>query len=107
MLYYISAVSLMVVMLGCFAGIFLSARYYNDNLLQRIGMSGLFVICLSRFEQLVELGEMTGRCVPISAQLCGHVGMALFTIGTAWKAFVDYNSTYANRTMQNAQFKTE
>jgi hypothetical protein len=92
-MFYISGISLLIIMSGCLAGIFLPAKYYDDNLLQRLGMSGLFVLCLTRFEQLIKAGELTGGCVPVSAQLCGHVGMALITVGTAWKAYRSYVPT--------------
>lgn len=89
-MFYISAVSLITIMAGCFAGIFLPAKYYDDNLLQRLGMSGLFMLCLGRLEQLIQAGQMTGNCVPVSIQLCGHVGLAMITVGTAWKAYRSY-----------------
>ena len=93
-MFYVSGISLVIIMLGCFAGIFLPPKYYDDNLLQRLGMSGLFVLCLARLDQLVKAGELTGNCVPVSVQLCGHVGMALITVGTAWKAYRTYQAEY-------------
>jgi len=88
--FWLSGASLLIVMAGCLAGVFLPARYYDDNLFQRVGMSGLFMFSLARFDQLVRLGELTGNCVPVSTQLCGHVGLAMLVLGTAWKARADY-----------------
>lgn len=77
-------------MVLCAVGIFAPARIYDDSLLQRLGMSGMFFFCFGRFRQLIEVGSMTGNCLPISVQLVGHVGLAIFAIGTAWRAAHDY-----------------
>lgn len=87
MLWWISAVSLSIVMSGCLVGTFAPTHVYNDNLAQRLGMFGVFMFCFQRFVLLMEHMELTSRYMPASAQLAGHIGLALFTIGTAYKAW--------------------
>lgn len=91
----ISGTSLMTTMVLCLVGIFTPARVYDDTFLQRLGMSGTFLFCFGRFRQLVEFGAMTGNCLPVSVQLVGHVGLALFAMGTAWRAVRDYRRRIA------------
>ena len=84
--YYLSALSLLVIMLLSLAGIFLPDRIYNDSLPERVGLSMLFMFSLGRFNQLVDFGMMTGRCLPVSTQLCGHAGIAMIMLCQAYRA---------------------
>src|SRR5574341_765172 len=83
----ISAVSLVIVMAGCLAGIFAPKHIYNDNLAQRIGMAGVFCFCWPRLAQIIDQQALSAQVVPAAAQLAGHVGMACFVLGTAFKAW--------------------
>jgi len=74
-------------MLLCVVGVFVPKAYYNDNLAQRIGMAGVFMFCWPRLVQLFEHQMIRNNCMPVEAQVAGHVGLALFAIGTAYKAW--------------------
>jgi hypothetical protein len=86
-MWIISAASLGVTMLLCVLGVFIPKVYYDDNLAQRIGMAGVFIFCWPRLVQLLEAREITGLVVPVPAQLAGHVGLAMFAVGTAYKVW--------------------
>lgn len=85
--YFVSFFSLSGSMLLCFLGIFLPQRLYDDNLLETIGYSGVFLMCANRLSQLVAVGEFTARCVSAEAQIAGHVGLFCALLGVAIKAF--------------------
>lgn len=89
-MWLVSALCLTVTMTLCVVGIFGPKAWYDDNLLQRLGMTGIFGICWPRLSQLLELQQLTNNCMPASAQLAGHIGFALFAVGLAWKARQDY-----------------
>ena len=86
-MWIVSAVSLGVTMLLCVVGILVPKAYYDDNLAQRLGMAGMFIFCWPRLVQLLETREITSLVMPVTAQVLGHVGLALFAIGTAYKAW--------------------
>lgn len=86
-MWIISAVSLFITMTLCVIGVFVSKKYYDDNLFQRIGMAGVFIFCMPRFIQLMSKQEITTVVMPLTAQLFGHVGLMLFAVGTAYKAW--------------------
>lgn len=87
-MWLVSAVSLAVVMFLCVCGVFAPKAYYDDNLAQRLGMSGVFMFSWPRLMQLIELRDITANTMPVSAQIAGHVGLALFAVGTAYKAYL-------------------
>jgi hypothetical protein len=84
-MWWVSAVSLFIIMISCAAGAFAPKEIFNDNPAQRIGMAGVFFFALPRFIQLMERQEFTANCMSASAQLAGHVGLALYCVGTAIK----------------------
>lgn len=86
-MWLISAVSLAIVMVLCAVGIFIPKKYFDDNLAQRVGMAGIFIICWPRLDQLIDRQEITGNCMPVTAQFAGHLGFALFAVGVAYKAW--------------------
>ncbi len=86
-MWLVSAISLSVTMLLCVVGVFIPRTYYDDNLAQRLGMVGVFLFCWPRLVQLLERQEITGYVMPVTAQVFGHVGLALFAVGTAYKAW--------------------
>lgn len=86
-MWIISAVSLFIVIASCTLGVFLPDRIFADNLPQRIGLTGITFFCLPRFLQIVQSQALSGHCFPVEAQLMGHVGMALYCVGTCWKVF--------------------
>lgn len=85
-MFVVSAVSLFIVMVACAWGVCAPRRIFDDNIPQRVGMAGVFFFALPRFIALLENG-FTANCMPASAQLLGHVGMALYSIGTAYKVW--------------------
>ncbi len=82
-MYWVSAVSLAVVMALCFAGTFAPKTIFDDNLAERAGMAGIFMFCLARFTRLIEAGEMTSHLIPGTIQVIGHAGLALYFSGAA------------------------
>jgi hypothetical protein len=86
-MWVVSAVSLTIVMVFCVIGVFIPKAYYDDNLAQRIGMAGVFMFSWPRLSMLLERQEITSVVMPVSAQVLGHVGLALFALGTAYKAW--------------------
>jgi hypothetical protein len=86
-MWLISAVSLFIVITSCTLGVFLPDRIFADNLAQRIGMIGVALFSLPRFLLLLKTQTLTAVCIPLEAQLMGHVGMALYCLGTMWKIF--------------------
>lgn len=86
-MWIISAVSLTIVMALCVVGVFTPKRVFDDNLAQCIGMAGVFMFCYPRLVQILELRELTSLVVPALAQTAGHVGLALYALGTAYKAY--------------------
>jgi hypothetical protein len=87
MLWLVSAVSLSITMALCVVGVFIPKTYYDDNLLQRIGMTGVFAFCWPRLMQILDRFELTSATMPVSAQVFGHVGLMLFAVGTAYKVW--------------------
>lgn len=83
----ISAASLAIVMALCFVGTFCPRRYYDDNLLQRIGLAGIAVGCGPRLSLLLERHSFDGTGFQPMFQVFVHVGLAAFAIGTALKAW--------------------
>lgn len=86
-MWLISAVSLTIVMVLCFVGVFIPKKYFDDNLAQCVGMAGMFMFCWPRLAQLLERQEITANTMPVFAQLVGHTGLALYAMGTAYKAW--------------------
>lgn len=86
-MWIISAVSLTIVMVLCVVGVFIPKRIYDDNLAQCIGMAGVFMFSWPRLAQLLERQEITSFVMPVLAQTAGHVGLALYALGTAYKAW--------------------
>lgn len=86
-MWVVSVVSLAVTMILCLVGVFIPPRFYDDNLAQRIGMAGVFTVCWPRFWHLIDNQGFVGNCLPVAAQVLGHVGLALFALGTAYKAW--------------------
>lgn len=86
-MWIISAVSLAIVMALCVVGVFIPKRIYDDNLAQCIGMAGVFMFSWPRLAQLLEHRELTSIAMPAMAQTAGHVGLALYAMGTAYKAW--------------------
>lgn len=86
-MWIVSAVSLSLVMALCLVGVFIPKRFYDDNLAQCIGMAGVFMFCWPRLMQLLERQELTSIAMPALAQTAGHVGLALYAVGTAYKAW--------------------
>lgn len=83
----VSAVSLTLVMTLCVVGVFIPKKYFDDNLAQCVGMAGVFMFSWPRLSQLIEMRDITANTMPVSAQLAGHVGLALYALGTAYKAW--------------------
>jgi hypothetical protein len=83
----VSAVSLSITMGLCVAGVLTPKALYDANLFQRLGMAGMFAFSWPRLVQLFETHTITGNCMPVSAQVCGHVGIALYATGTAFKVW--------------------
>lgn len=86
-MWLVSAISLSIVMALCVVGVFIPKKYYDDNLAQCIGMAGVFMFSWPRLMQLIEVRDITANTMPVSAQLAGHAGLALYAIGTAYKAW--------------------
>lgn len=86
-MWLISAVSLTIVMALCLIGVFIPKKYFDDNLAQCVGMAGMFMFCWPRLAQLLERQEITANTMPVFAQLVGHTGLALYAMGTAYKAW--------------------
>lgn len=86
-MWLISAASLSIVMALCVIGVFIPRKFFDDNLGQCIGMAGVFMFCWPRLMQLIEHRELTSIAMPAEAQMAGHVGLALYAIGTAYKAW--------------------
>ena len=86
-MWLVSAVSLAVTMILCLVGVFIPSRFYDDNLAQRAGMAGVFIVCWPRLVHLIDNQGFVGNCLPVAAQVLGHVGLALFAAGTAYKAW--------------------
>lgn len=82
-MYLISVISLSIVMGCCLCGIF--SNSFHDNLAQRLGMVGIFLFSLPRWIQLLQTQELTSVCMPADAQVLGHVGLALYCVGTTFK----------------------
>lgn len=83
-MWVVSAVSLAVVMLLCVLGVFLPRRCYHGNLAQCLGMIGVFMFSWPKFASLVVHQHITSVVMPVSAQIAGHVGLALYALGTAY-----------------------
>lgn len=84
-MWIISATSLAIIMICCTAGVFAPKHVFADSALQRLGMIGVALFCLPRFLQLLHTQTLTSSCMPADAQLMGHVGLALYCVGTAFK----------------------
>lgn len=89
-MWIVSVISLFIVMVCCTLGVFAPKRIYADNLLQRLGMTGIVFFCLPRFLQLLQMQTLTSVCMPAEAQVMGHVGMALYCIGTTTKVLLHH-----------------
>lgn len=87
MLWIISAVALAITMVCCLAGTIAPKHVYDDNIAQRIGMAGIFMVCWPRFWHLIEHQGFIGNCLPVPAQVLGHIGLAAYALGTAWKVW--------------------
>lgn len=86
-LWVVSAISLTIVMVLCFAGAFCPEKYFNDNLLQRVGMFGIAVGCGPRLALIVERRGFDGSGFQPEFQMAVHVGLAAFAVGTAIKVW--------------------
>jgi hypothetical protein len=86
-MWIISAVSLTLVMGLCVIGAFAPRQYYAANLAQCIGMAGVFMFSWPRLALLIEHREITSIAMPVFAQVVGHTGLALYAVGTAYKAW--------------------
>lgn len=84
MLWLVSAISLFVIMATCMLGVFTPSYIFNDNLFQRLGMTGMFFFSLPKFLMVVEQQSLQTNCLPALPQVLGHVGTALFCLGTMW-----------------------
>lgn len=87
----VSIACLQIVAVLCAAGIF--SHHYRDNWPQFVG---LVLVLLWSFGRSIDLGVrwwnwIGGELVPTpqvsTQQLLGHIGLALFAIGTAWKVW--------------------
>jgi hypothetical protein len=86
-MWVVSAFALAITMACCFAGTFAPKHIYDDNIAQRIGMAGVFMVCWPRFWHLIDNQGFVGNCLPVTAQIFGHVGLAAYCAGTAWKVW--------------------
>lgn len=86
-MWIVSAVSLAIVMALCVVGVFIPKRIYDDNLAQCVGMAGVFMFSWPRLAHLLDHQEITSIVIPALAQTAGHVGLALYALGTAYKAW--------------------
>lgn len=80
-MWIVSAVSLIVIVVSCTVGVFAPRALYDDNLLQRVGMSGMVFFCLPRLMMILDEQALSARCMPATAQLLGHVGVACYCVG--------------------------
>lgn len=72
------SIALSIIALSCLAGVF--SYKFDDNLLQRIGLS---VACLGALLRLTELLDMFPD--DTRARYLLTYGIAVFCLGTAWK----------------------
>lgn len=82
-MWLVSATCLIIVITCCTLGVF--SRAFADNMAQRLGMIGIVFFSLPRLLMILKAQEVSGVCMPVDAQVLGHVGMALYCLGTAGK----------------------
>lgn len=76
----LSIVCLSIVAILCTWGVF--TRFYNESLLERLGMSLIAIWCISRIVHKVEFGYTEAQ------HLFLHVGMASLAVGMVWAKFL-------------------
>ena len=78
-MWVVSIACLLFVMVLCVLGTVV--RAFRDNLPQRIGMAFLFIGCWPRVQDMwLYRPESDGSWL-------GHLGLAMFALGTAWKVW--------------------